>query len=89
MHAHSGPRSRAAHVLRGSDLTLVKELTLRPGDQFIEILTIHDAQLALSPTRPCDPVGYNQGAWAVLEFSPGRNFSYMCTDIDLDPVTDE
>jgi hypothetical protein len=77
LHAHSGSRNRASHVLRGSDLTIVQGLALRAEDQFVEIKQIHDDILTLNPTRAIDPIGYNQGSWVVLQFAPGRNFSYI------------
>jgi hypothetical protein len=77
LHAHSGSRNRASHVLRGSDLTIVQGLTLRAVDRFVEIKQIHDGILTLNPTRAIEPIGFNQGSWVVLRFAPGRNFSYI------------
>jgi hypothetical protein len=83
-HGHSGSRVRGSNVMRGSDLTLVKGLSLRVRDRFLDLLDIEDDVLTLNPARPeIDPIGYGQGTWVVLHFKPGSAFAY-CEDYEAD-----
>jgi hypothetical protein len=57
--------------MRGSDLKVFTDLTLREGDQFVEIAKISICQLTLNPRRDCD-IGFGVGSWILLEFAKAK-----------------
>jgi hypothetical protein len=57
--------------MRGSDLKILNGLTLREGDQFVELHNIQDSVYTINPRRDCD-VGVEPGSWILLEFAAAK-----------------
>jgi hypothetical protein len=68
--------------MRGSDLKILNDLTLREGDQFVELHEIQDSLFTINPRRDCD-VGVEPGSWILLEFAAAKQ-SIFEEDISSD-----